>query len=255
LLFAKAQVGNESNPTIFCAPLRRQKDISHMVRKPQPKDAARLLASFLKNEGIKLDNRKLLDMVAIVEGHRDWQTMSASLAASKPTGDGKVLETPRVRDYKRAWKQVEGQCRNTLMELRDGLVAALGNGPYGVTVPHVDTDSDDYSVGITVHENPGRPGSFEDRIFVMLELRQSEDDDEPAEDAANLAPSRRLKFGHGMLLNVVDAKLRDTVATQVPLNYSSDVWTWDTEELRGRASARVMDLDGAISAIVGRLNS
>ncbi|KWT98091.1 MULTISPECIES: glyoxalase superfamily protein [unclassified Variovorax] len=227
-----------------------------MVRKPQPKDAARKLASFLTNEGVTLDNRKLLDMVAIVEGHKDWQTMSASLKGTEnaPTSKAAGRQTPRVRDYTRAWAQVEAQCRSTLMELRDMLERALGDSSYSISVPQPDTNSDDFSVGITVLENPMQPGPVEDRIQVTLELRQAEDDEQPTEDLANIAPSRCLKFGHGMLLNVVDARLGDTVATQVPLNYSSEVWTWDIEELRGRASSDVMDLAGVVSSIVARLD-
>lgn len=49
-----------------------------MLRIPQPKEQARILKDALSELGVTLGHQKLLDVVARLHGHKDWNVMSAS---------------------------------------------------------------------------------------------------------------------------------------------------------------------------------
>ena len=51
-----------------------------MIRKPEPKEAAKAIVAMLKAKGLQANRALGLEIVAAVEGFNDWNTMAASLA-------------------------------------------------------------------------------------------------------------------------------------------------------------------------------
>jgi hypothetical protein len=50
-----------------------------MIRKPQPKEAARAVAELLARNGFAVSRALSLEVIATVEGFNDWNTMSAAI--------------------------------------------------------------------------------------------------------------------------------------------------------------------------------
>jgi hypothetical protein len=50
-----------------------------MIRKPQPKEAARAIADLLSRNGLEIPHALSLEVVATVEGFNDWNTMAAAI--------------------------------------------------------------------------------------------------------------------------------------------------------------------------------
>lgn len=50
-----------------------------MIRKPQPKEAARAVAKLLTSNGFAVSHALSLEVIAKVEGFNDWNTMSAAI--------------------------------------------------------------------------------------------------------------------------------------------------------------------------------
>lgn len=65
-----------------------------MLRTPEPKEQARLLAQLLKAEGVNLGHQKALHVVAQLAGHRNWNVMQAALAAQPPAPAESLAKTP-----------------------------------------------------------------------------------------------------------------------------------------------------------------
>ncbi len=58
-----------------------------MLRTPEPKEQARLLAQLLKAEGLTLAHQKALNIVARLAGYRSWNVMDAALKTPSKTPD------------------------------------------------------------------------------------------------------------------------------------------------------------------------
>ncbi len=56
-----------------------------MLRTPEPKEQARLLAQLLKAEGLTLAHQKALNIVARLAGYRSWNVMDAALKTAGTT--------------------------------------------------------------------------------------------------------------------------------------------------------------------------
>ena len=74
-----------------------------MIRKPEPKEAAKAIVAMFAQKGIKVPRSLALEVVATVEGYNDWNTMSATLSsvsAAKPAKVkvSKVDRFPSVSD-------------------------------------------------------------------------------------------------------------------------------------------------------------
>jgi hypothetical protein len=54
-----------------------------MLRTPEPKERAKLLVKLLKDAGLKLGHQASLNLVAQLEGHRNWNAMEAALKTAK----------------------------------------------------------------------------------------------------------------------------------------------------------------------------
>lgn len=65
-----------------------------MIRKPEPKEAAKALVAIFKAKGIDIKRSLALEVVATVEGYNDWNTMSAALPAVKADKSAKVPKHP-----------------------------------------------------------------------------------------------------------------------------------------------------------------
>lgn len=69
-----------------------------MLRTPQPKEQARLLAALLGEQGCVLQHQKALDIVARLHGHRNWHVLQAASAVepdhseTPPQVNAKVLQ-------------------------------------------------------------------------------------------------------------------------------------------------------------------
>lgn len=72
-----------------------------MIRKPEPKEAAKAIVAMFAQKGIKVTRSLALEVVATVEGYNDWNTMSAAISnvsVAKPPKVSKTVRFPAVHD-------------------------------------------------------------------------------------------------------------------------------------------------------------
>jgi hypothetical protein len=73
-----------------------------MIRKPEPKEAAKAIVAMFKAKGIAIKHAVALEVVATVEGFNDWNTMAAALSAAKAAEPKQKLPStpkyPKVND-------------------------------------------------------------------------------------------------------------------------------------------------------------
>lgn len=72
-----------------------------MIRKPEPKEAAKALINLFGQKGIKVPRSLALEAVAAVEGFNDWNTMSAAIpnvSVEKSVKVSKAGRFPKVDD-------------------------------------------------------------------------------------------------------------------------------------------------------------
>lgn len=128
-----------------------------MNRKPQPKNAAQLVRSFLKAEGLELSTRKALDIVAIIEGYASYQSMAAShnvmLAMTA------VPEAAPATPYEKVWADVYP----TLLRLMNEIARGIG-AMHEWTEP-AETRDDQYAVRFEFKLN----GEDHYAVFMLLD--------------------------------------------------------------------------------------
>ena len=73
-----------------------------MIRKPEPKEAAKAIAAMMKAKGITVTRSLALEVVAAVEGFNDWNTMAAFLANVQPAASAeeptRSTKHPKVKN-------------------------------------------------------------------------------------------------------------------------------------------------------------
>jgi len=67
-----------------------------MIRKPEPKEAAKAIVAMFKAKGFDIKRSLALEVVAAVEGYNDWNTMAAAMPAASAV---KLAKSPKAPKY------------------------------------------------------------------------------------------------------------------------------------------------------------
>jgi len=189
-----------------------------MVRKPQPRDAAARIRRFLANEGFELSQRKALELVAIVEGHRNWQSMQAAERNAKPANTAKPRQTlaPWASEYTRWWEQVREPVKAFMERLRGQLTRHCLDEYRPSTVQEDLDDENRFTLWIEDKQAPG-----EGLVYVDLKLVQNETN--PGQFALRLTVD-------------YPALSRELLSWTSGRNYSEDLWSSSPADLLERLS-------------------
>jgi hypothetical protein len=66
-----------------------------MIRKPEPKEAAKAIVALFKAKGVDIKRSLALEVVAAVEGYNDWNTMAAAMPAANAAKPAKSPKAPK----------------------------------------------------------------------------------------------------------------------------------------------------------------
>lgn len=126
-----------------------------MSRKPHSTTAARLVHAYLSDLGLTVSDRQSKDLVAIVEGYKNWQTFRAS-QEKKSSGKPEAAPTP----YEQAWAVLRDVIDERMQALYEAInqyfYVAISSKNMTLWRPVLDTDADEWSSWMWLEDAQGR---------------------------------------------------------------------------------------------------
>jgi len=143
-----------------------------MMRKPLPKDAARLVRERLATKNIVITSRQSLDLVAVVEGYPTWQAFKGAL--DKKTSEPTPMLPDEASAYDKAWAVVSVAIEAHMTKMRRVLLEVMNykwkDAGFTLHEPLLDVDADEYS-GFMWLETP----EGHSRLTITISLVEDED--------------------------------------------------------------------------------